>query len=374
MSSMDVAIDYILQAVVRIKKNCELTGVKQGIIYNISGLEFLIQKIKKSNEIKTIGFFGAQKRGKSTLINQLLCVDLLPVSTIPMSSVVIKVKHDFNHEKGKYTIDITDSNGSLDSTPYVTLEDTRILLKQYGSHKGTSSIDVDTIEVISNFENSKILEKGGVLIDTPGAEVVFSEDCSNNDINNLNDTQRALSILSSTHVVVFVERADYLQNENSRQLFIDNLKPLRPLCVINFKDKYTYNSSINDQYTIEMQKQDKMKIEMLKAYGVNLDRTICVSSLEFANAKNEQNNELLINSNLPLLEERILKELENLNPDKGLITCLNELKKILSQISPDKVKQIIASSRRPLYVFIQNVVKESPKAAQIARGIYEQFN
>lgn len=212
----DDKTQFVLQALVKIKEACEDKKVKSGIIDNLSGVIFLAQKIRKYQDPKTIGFFGAQKRGKSSLINQLLRCDLLPTSPIPMSSVVIKVKHDSQHKPGKYTVMVINANGAID-TNIVPLESAQTLLKEFGSHKGVSD-EVDTIEVTSNFTASKILEKGGVLVDTPGAEVAFSSNDAQGKNND--DTARALNILQSTHIVIFVERADVMENFNSKYFWV----------------------------------------------------------------------------------------------------------------------------------------------------------
>ena len=363
---------FALQALVKIQEGCKRKNVKSGIIDNISGTIFLVKKIRKHGEPKTIGFFGAQKRGKSSLINQLLGCDIMPVSAIPMSSVVINVKHDEKHAQGKFTIDVIDSNGGMD-TMDVDLSSAQLLLTQYGSHKGCMSGEVDTITVTSNFADSKILGNGGILVDTPGAEIAFDSDASS-EANEV-DAKRALNILASTHIVIFVERADLMQSVNSKTFFMEHLKPMRPLSVINWKDAYTPDSKfkIPDPLVAEMKKQSCMREIMLKTYGVNLDRVLCVSSKEAAEARKNENHDLLLQSNLPELENRILTELHNLNPEKGLITCLHELRKILSQLDVETAKEIFVQAQRPFFVMLQTATSEKSKIAEVAKEIYEYY-
>lgn len=365
----------VLQALVKIKESCrQKNNIKSGIIDNLSGTIFLVQKIRKHGEPKTIGFFGAQKRGKSSLINQLLRCNLMPVSPIPMSSVVIKVKHDQTHKQDSFTIDVVHSDGARDSNRDISLESAQLLLKEYGSHKGHMSGEVETIEVTSNFSNSEILENGGILVDTPGAEIAFANELS--DSENNGDANRAIDILASTHIVIFVERADLMQSENSKNFFEKNLKPMRPFSVINWKDAYSLDSKyeISDPCVIEAKKQSCMKEIMLKTYGVNLDRVMCVSSKEAENARKNNDNDLLENSNLPVLEDRILRELKNLNPEKGLITCLAELGKVLSQIEdPDIAKDVFQQAKTPFYALLETPDVKGTEIEKIARKIYEQY-
>ena len=154
---------FLLQALNEIKKSCDgRQDIKPGIMENFSGIFFLLQKIRKYNEPKTIGFFGAQKRGKSSLINELLGCDLMPTSPIPMSSVAIEIKQDSSVADGVYKIDIFHSNGAKDISQNVDYESARIMLREYGSHKGFLSDSVDTIKISSSFPNSKILENAGL--------------------------------------------------------------------------------------------------------------------------------------------------------------------------------------------------------------------
>lgn len=372
---MTAISEYALQALRLIRDECKRKNVKSGIIDNITGTLFLAKKISKSGEPKTIGFFGAQKRGKSSLINQLLRCDLMPVSAIPMSSVVIKVKHDKCQAQGKFTIDTIRSNGSLTTTKDVDISTAQMHLKQYGSHKGGKSVEVDTITVTSNFGDSKILEDGGILVDTPGAEIAFDSKFST-EVNSV-DAQRAIKILESTHIIIFIERADLMQSNNSKIFFSKHLKSMRPFSVINWKDAYNLDSKfkISDPLNAESKKQSCMQEIMLETYEVNLDRVMCVSSKEAAEARKNGNKDLLRISNLPELERRILTELHNLDPDIGLITCITELKKIFQQLDVETVKNIIAPARRPLFLMMmqQGELGKNSSIASVVKELYDEY-
>ena len=373
LKMVDVS-QLVLQALVKIRESCqEKNEIKPGIIDNLSGTIFLVQKIIKYKEPKTIGFFGGQKRGKSSLINQLLGCKLMPISPVPMSSAVIKVKHDPTHKQDLFSIDIVHSDGAQDSNPNVPLESAQLLLREYGSHKGYKSGEVETIEVTSNFSNSQILENEGILVDTPGAETAFEGESG--DSENNEDAERALKILKSTHIVIFVERADYMQTNNSKIFFEKELKKMRPFSVINCKDTYSFEQDIKitDPCVIESKKQTRMKEIMLKTYGVNLDRVMCVSCKEAEIAKKNNDNNLLESSKLPELEARILRELKNLNPETGLITCLHELKKILAQIEDqDIAKEVFRQAKTPFYVLLKKV--KGSKTEEIVEEIYERYS
>lgn len=402
---------FILQALNAIKKSCEeRTDIKPGIIENISGIIFLLQKIRKYYEPKTIGFFGAQKRGKSSLINELLGCDLMPTSPIPMSSAAIEIKQDSSISDGKYKIDIFHSSGVKDMSQTVDYERARMMLREYGSHKGVLSDSVDTIRVCSSFPNSKILENGGVLVDTPGAEIAFEQGEKADVVNNA-DAARAITILSRTHIVVFVERADAMESKNSQQFFDAHLRSMRPLGVLNWKDVFGNGDAkyekISSPDLREQAKMCDMQRIMLKTYGFNMERLLCVSSKEASDARKDNNPDLMKRSGIPFLEKRILSELEKLNPRIGLVTCFEELATVLRLIEDnvnesisgdsnislplhdrddrndrdedenrynrykDKAREVFQNAQRPFYVFINNETDETLK--DLANTIFMRY-
>lgn len=326
-ASKESILKNMLSAMVAIRR-CAESAVKDkmpGVVDNIDGTIILLKRILKSDEPKTIGFFGAQKRGKSSIINYLLGAELMPTSPIPMSSVIVRVRHDSALEKGVYNIDITNQNGQMNTNQNLSEDSAREVIELYGSHRGDGVFeDVDTIEVASNFSGIEILESGGVLVDTPGAEMAFVDGSAEDP--NVADSRRAIEELQRTHLVVFVERADYLQGESGHQFFTMQIKQLRPLSVVSFKDMYEV-SGPGTVAVNESLKRQKLGSLMMRVYGINLERFSCVSCKEA-----ESNKEL---SGMRVLKDRILTELRNLEFENGLPTCLSELEKNLKLVAND---------------------------------------
>lgn len=344
--SKESIIKNMISAMVAIREGAESVVKKEmpGVVDNIDGTIFLLKRILRSNEPKTIGFFGAQKRGKSSIINYLLGVNLMPVSPIPMSSVIVRVKHDSSLQKGSYNIDITSQDGQMVSHENLSEESARSVVELYGSHRGGGVCeDVDTIEVASNFSGVEILENGGILVDTPGAEMAFSE--ARSDEQNEADSQRAIDELQRTHLVVFVERADYLQGESGYQFFSKQIKQLRPLSVVSFKDKFDVQDS-GTAAVNESIKHQKLGSMMMRVYGINLERFSCVSCVEV-----DSDEEL---SGLPTMKRKILKELSNLGFDNGLRTSLVEfgknLKLVANNLGKEVARQIFTPATVPFNV------------------------
>jgi len=375
-SVQETILKNMISAMVAVRQGAE-SAVKAempGVIDNLDGTIFLLKKILKSNEPKTIGFFGAQKRGKSSIINYLLGVDLMPTGPIPMSSVIVRVKHDSSLQKGCYNIDITSQDGQMNSEISLPEASARSVIELYGSHRGDGVCEnVDTIEVASNFAGNEILENGGILVDTPGAEMAFSDDRS--DARNDVDSQRAVEELKNTHLVVFVERADYLEAGSGYQFFSKQIKQLRPLSVVSFKDKFNVPETGPAAVT-ESIKQQRLGSMMMKVYGINLERFACVSCLEA-----ESDKDL---SGMPSMTRKILKELSNLGFENGLRTSLVEfgknLKLVADNLGKDVARRIFMPATVPFSVMKRELSSETgtetdeEKFRQIAVRIEEILN
>ena len=382
----DVA-QYLLRSIFQMHERCKNLNektkkkdekIKPGIIDNLAGLKFLLRKIRNSTGVKkSIGFFGAQKRGKSTLINLLLGSDLMPTATNPMTSAVVYVENDANMHVNEFSISKEDQGGAIDNHGIMNLEEAREALKEIVSHAGSQSSEVSKVWVKSNFAGSKILEKGGVLVDTPGAECGFEKRNRPRrtlaEKENELDTQRALSALNQVQVVIFVERPEGIESKTSKDLYARYVHDMRPLCVVNFRDKFDLDkkkeerivSSAKDDGArmkkINEAKSGKLKTKMITKLGAIMERTLCVSCKE-ARSKNtregedaEKDIEKLKNSGISDLEEKIICEIENLEANKGILTCLKDLEKFLAQIEEKDLKiakDVFASGLTAMCVFI----------------------
>lgn len=378
MRESEIIVELVLQSLNAIKGTCmneSIVESQPGIIDNLSRTIFLVQKIRQSREPTKIGFFGAQKRGKSSLINELLRCEIMPTAIAPMSSAVIEVRKDVSSPPEKFKIDIFREDGSREPAQVVGLKDAKMILEQYGSRKGGDHADtINLIRVSSSFPESKILENGGILVDTPGAEVAFDQ-----DKDNSRDTKRALAVLSKTHIVLFIERADYIGGANGNKFVKDHLSLYRPLGVISMKDRYgkgnrDYEKLNPDER--EQKKEQNMRKSVMGKYDMNPDRLLCVSSKEFSTARKNNNTQMLKSSNIPALEDRILLELGNLNSEKGLITCLEELRETLQQIRDIDnalVQRVFEDAQRPFYVLSQKLKNSNSQIKRLVMEIYEGF-
>lgn len=345
MSNAYKAAGFLHAIIVDLSKQYgSYAGMQAGVQQNLDALRLYIERIRRQEDpksTKTIGFFGGQKRGKSSLINQLLGCKLMPVRAIPLSSIVVQAKKDMSIEPNRFKVKVTYSDGYTEEQD-ASLDNARFLLETYGTRLGNFSGQVADILVKSNFPQSKILEEGGILVDTPGAEYAFGVEDPDGNVsqsataekqNNV-ETNRALSALDKTQIVVFCERADYLENRNSQKFYQDELKKRYPINVLNFMDKYELEDA--DKISEDMKeqlRQNKMRQKMAATFGATIDRICCVSCKDAIEGREKNDDRLQRRSNIPALEENILTELRNLQPQFGLPLCLDRLHGILQQVN-----------------------------------------
>ena len=286
--------------------------------------------LKDQGTARKIGVFGPRKRGKSKLLNALLGVDILPVDVTPMTRTVVEIKQDGNVEN--WEVIISNRDGTILYPDKLTSpEQVCKKIKQVGTRQATSEL-AEIIEVKSAFPDCKILEKGGILVDTPGAEASFGEvenekgeisKKSKSDEALKEDTERALDILNNVHVVIFCARADCIGSGSEATFFKEYLAHLRPLNVVTFLDKW--------------EDKDPLLEHAVKTYGFPFDRTLCVSAKWAEEAKKEKDDNKLKKSNIKELESRIIKEIEEFEPERGIITTLKHYVKILDKFSVENI-------------------------------------
>lgn len=295
-----------------------------------------IRHFEKENAPKRVGVFGGPKRGKSTLINTLLGHELLPTSPIPLSSTTVEIECDPSVAGWKVTANLP--NGRID---YKGLDSDRsavILLENYGSRKGVErGIPLATrLRIKGAVEGCKILNQGGVLMDTPGAEISFPAETeeeirlSDSEVQLKQESLRSLEALNQAHIVLFCTRADQIESFADSKFYSEKVRKLAPLLVVTMKDKWTTSS-------------EELLDSAMKNYGVLESNVLLVSAHEAAEARRRETDP--VPSGLPALEERILKELDRLSLQHGLMSCMEEFHRVVDE-DPDL---------RPARVFFENL-------------------
>ena len=191
----------------------------------------------KGERKPTVGVFGCPSRGKSTLLNVLLGVDMLPMKgKAGTTRFGIELSHKdtdgfditvkYNSKPPKISRDRSEDDAAYDLT-------------RFSGQSALVNPDITKIEVRGPFRS--FLGDDIVFIDTPGVELGASaEDVPDDSLVSQNfeaDTQRALAILSSVDVVIFCMINKYKEKKDA--VFYDReiRDQYEPINVITAGDK-----------------------------------------------------------------------------------------------------------------------------------------
>lgn len=119
----------------------------------------LISNKVKNKELQLV-VLGQFKRGKTTLINALIGVNLLPTAVIPLTSVVTILKYG---NKPKAFVQFLDGR-----TSEITIAELKNYITEGKNPKNIKQVDKVTIEYPSSY-----LKDGVQIIDTPGVGSVY---------------------------------------------------------------------------------------------------------------------------------------------------------------------------------------------------------
>jgi small GTP-binding protein len=137
---------------------------------------------------------GEFKRGKSTLINALLGVNVLPTATIPLTSVVTVMVHGENP-----SIEVMFQDGTVKNDLLGNLSNYVTERENPKNERGVATVKV--------FYPAPLLDSGICIIDTPGTGSVFTH-----------NTQTTLDFLPEADAAVFVFAADQPATQDELEL------------------------------------------------------------------------------------------------------------------------------------------------------------
>ena len=159
-------------------------------------IKLLREKLQK-REI-TIAVIGQFKRGKTTLVNNVLEKNLLPVGIVPITAAVTRISY------GKEKAQVIFENGLK--------EDVQISeLSQYISEQENhdNRLGVSEVRILTEAE---FLKEGLVLVDTPGVGSVHEK-----------NSQKAYEFVKESDAVIFMLSVDSPINQIETE-FLENVK------------------------------------------------------------------------------------------------------------------------------------------------------
>jgi hypothetical protein len=182
-----------------------------------------------------IGVFGASKRGKSSLLNMLLGVDILPVHPNPTTAVEIEVCHRPHPSSDAFRV--IDSDSGIP----VTVSGVKQACDRLGQvavrGRGQDARSRVRVTLEGNFSKSALLSErvARALVDTPGADGLIGAD---DDVLRA-EGQRALAAMRELDAVLFCVRLDLLQHADDTRLFKTHCEALRPIVAATYLDQWS---------------------------------------------------------------------------------------------------------------------------------------
>ncbi len=171
----------------------------------LRGIEF--ERGRLTSNRFCVAVVGEFNRGKSSLINALLGVRLLPADVLPATAVFNRVVYGHGKEARAY---LMMKNGTREEVPVEQLKEYVTKLSEQ-AHRRTKTIEEAIIEVPSLF-----LQDGVELYDTPGL----------NDTEHLTET--TLERMQQVDVVLYVISADAALSMTEKE-FIERLLRTRSI-------------------------------------------------------------------------------------------------------------------------------------------------
>ncbi|OHC00019.1 MAG: hypothetical protein A3G70_09055 [Planctomycetes bacterium RIFCSPLOWO2_12_FULL_39_13] len=286
---------------------------KTGILAVIENIETLTKE-----DIKTVGerlrmvreqllsnsfnlvILGQFKRGKTTLINSLIGKEILPSSVVPLTSIVTILKYG---EKIRCNIFMEDG-----SEKNVRIEELADFITEKGNPKNMRGVRCAHIEYSSPF-----LEKGMLLVDTPGVGSTF-----------LHNTETTYEYLDHLDAALFLMSADVPISQVEKEL-LDTIKgsTQKIFFVLN---KIDY---LNPKEIEEIAAFNK---HVLEEMGFAVNEIWPISAREALKAKTNNNDIQLSQSGLLNLEDALGRFL---SLEKGKIvlnTAISKANRLISQV------------------------------------------
>jgi ribosome biogenesis GTPase A len=262
----------------------------------------LCKRLKEKILINTFDLVvvGQFKRGKTSIINALLGANILPVSVIPLTSIVtiiiygkeLKIKVYFNDGK---IVEI-ESQSLIE---YIT---------EKGNPKNIKNVNKVVIAYPSDY-----LKDGIRLIDTPGVGSIYQH-----------NTEVAYEYLPNADAVVFLLSVDQPLSQAELD-FLDDVKEYS--CRIFFiMNKIDYLSEIDLRECISFTEKTLKEKSHYSSFDI-----YPVSAKLALEGKLTNNSDLLFRSNFPFFEEKLKRFLVYEKGNILIISVANNLLRILSE-------------------------------------------
>lgn len=214
---------------------------------------------------------GQFKRGKSTLINALIGEDVLPVASVPLTSLVTKISYG---DRSQAEVVYRDGRHQQ-----VSINELHDYITEEGNPKNYKNVDSAEVTYLSTF-----LSNGLVIVDTPGVGSLYRH-----------NTEVTYDYLPNADAALFVLTADPPLSEDEGR-FLQDVRYLVPkiFLILNKADH------LGDSEKKELR---SFYLSVLSSYfGEEIPHLYFVSARDALDAKRERDETKLKSSGFPLLE------------------------------------------------------------------------
>lgn len=280
-----------------------------GIIENVEALMkndvgvkdnrlFMVKEQLISNCFNLV-VLGQFKRGKTTLINSLIGEEILPSSIVPLTSIVTIIKYG---EEIGCLVSMKDG-----SEKKICIEELPEYVTEKGNPKNIRGVRCARIGYPSPF-----LEKGILLVDTPGVGSTF-----------LHNTETTYEFLDHLDAALFLMSADVPVSQVEKEL-LDTIKgsTRKIFFVLNKIDNFTAK---------EIEEIAAFNKQVLEEMGFAVQEIWPVSAREALKAKTVNNDIQLSQSGLLGLEDALGSFLSFEKGKIVLNTTISRTKRFVSQ-------------------------------------------
>lgn len=242
---------------------------------------------------------GQFKRGKTTLINSLIGKEILPSSVVPLTSIVTILKYG---EEVSCVVSMDDGNEKE-----IRIEELSDYVTEKGNPKNIRGVRCARIGYPSPF-----LEKGILLVDTPGVGSTF-----------LHNTETTYEFLDHLDAALFLMSADVPISQVEKEL-LDTIKD-------SIQKIFFVLNKIDNLTPKEIEEIVAFNKQVLEEMGFTVQEIWPISAREALKAKTANNDVQLSQSGLLNLEDALGSFL---SLEKGKIvlnTTISKTKRVISQ-------------------------------------------
>lgn len=309
--------------------------------------------------IYTVVVLGEFKRGKSTFVNALLGMPLLPMNNLPETATINAIMYNEEPRLSVVYMDGTQREGEVSYD----------FLQQFSARKADEQ-KLQAIKYIKIGYPLDMLKNRVVLVDTPGVS----------DLNQQR-TEVTYGFLPKANTVIFVLDANSPLKKSEKEFIEQQLFPLGIKDIIFLANKY----DCIDEEEEDESFLDDLRVRLEKAFHIGEPEVVLqkievypLSARDALDGLMNGDAEMLAESGLPKIQERIKDMLLSSDLEKKKLYSYQErLQNIVNRLvrsltSMKSLKQTDADTLRQAYQKLQEVSKEREKQKKNIRAYAEQ--